>query len=77
MNTLVTPHLRLGDVVVLLVLVLALAGALYRIGALVTRPTSRRRTPAQRLAPRIATSIVVRHVARGVDRMGRGFSSWN
>lgn len=71
MDTLVTAHLRLGDIVVLAVLVMVPAAALYAIGLAITAP------PRRKLSRRIATSVVVRSVSRTVDRFGRGFAQWN
>ena len=71
----IASHLRAGDVAVLLVLVLALAGPVY--GVLVLVLGKPRRSPLGKLSTRVATAVVVRNVSRSIDRVGRGFRSWN
>jgi hypothetical protein len=72
MSTMITQHLRLGDVAVLLLLALALFSVFYGLGMLATRP---RRSPLGRLGKRAAAGTIVRSIGGRFSRMG--WQSWN
>lgn len=73
MDTLVTAHLRLGDIVVLLFIVLALFAVFYGLGSLALRP---RRSPMGRLSKRVAAGTIVRGLGGRLGSVGR-FDRWN
>lgn len=73
MSHLVTAHLRVGDIVVLLLMVALVFGFFYGLGALALRP---RRSPMGRLSKRVAAGTIVRGIGGRLGRLG-GFHSWN